>query len=51
MDLQTLALDLQEVFLLMYGWLLFWGLVIWLAATLGLVILLPFLSIDKEERG
>jgi hypothetical protein len=45
MDPQMIALDLQAVALILFGPLLFWGLVLILVATLALVVILPFLSI------
>lgn len=47
MDLQTVAMDLQEAFVLTFGVLIFWGLVLYLVATLVCVILLPFLQIEQ----
>jgi hypothetical protein len=48
MDLEIIALAIQEVFLILYGPLLFWSLVFTIVTTLGLVIVLPFLSVSRD---
>ena len=46
-DIQALAMDMQEAFLICYGWIIFWSLVAFLVASIGLVVLLPFLNIRE----
>lgn len=44
MDSAELALELQETFLLLYGSLLFYSLVLSTVASIALAVLLPLLS-------